>query len=43
MNYVEITLSDGTIVRWAIKDDDLADKVAAAVVAVAGEADTVIS
>lgn len=42
-NYAEITLSDGTVSRWAIPDDETADRVIAAVVAIAGEPDTTLT
>lgn len=43
MNYVEITMSDGTVARWAIESDDKTDAVAVAIEEIVGKPDTIIT
>lgn len=43
MNYIEIALSDGTVARWAVTDDEATDRIAAVVSIIAGEPDTILT
>jgi hypothetical protein len=41
-NYLELTLSDGTVARWVIPSDALADIVSARIEEIIGAPDTII-
>jgi hypothetical protein len=43
MNYIEIALSDGTVARWAVTDDETTDKIAGIVSIIVGQPDTILT